>query len=153
MPRTLTVLGIDPGLTTGWSLNRNNEELAKGDVHFKDVCEFILSFPRQDKLDALVIEDFALLGSKAIAQTGSKFETCQVIGMFKLWAYGAGTPVIMQPPNIKPLAEKFSGRSPKGAHKLSHVVDAYNHAIYYLKRNDCYETEFEREVRERNEAG
>src|SRR4051812_17680833 len=118
----MIALGVDPGLTTGWSLNRDNEELDSGQVHYKDITMFICTFIRH--IDVLVIEDFQLLGSKAIAQTGSKFETCRVIGMFELWSFIHGYAIVLQPPSIKPLAERFSGRTPKGAHKLSHHVDA-----------------------------
>lgn len=145
---SLTVLGIDPGIGTGWSLNRNNTEIAHGVVLFQNMTRFLIHELKAENLDAVVIEDFALLGSKALAQIGSKFETCQVIGMFKLWAAGKGYPVILQPPSIKPIAQKFSGRKPKGPHSLSHDIDAYNHSIYYLKKKGCYETVLEKELRE-----
>jgi len=81
--------------------------------------------------NVVVIEDFALLGGKALAQIGSKFETCQAIGMFKLWAYGHGLPVVMQPPGIKPIATKWSHIKVPSNHKLSHRYDGALHAVYY----------------------
>lgn len=96
-------------------------------------------------IDQIFIEDFALLQGKALAQSGSKFETVQVIGMFKLWAYFSDVPVTMQMPTIKPMAEKWTGVKPKGRHALSHHIDAYNHACYGLRKQGRFVTVLERE--------
>jgi hypothetical protein len=53
----------------------------------------------------------------------------------------------LQPPNIKPIAQRFTGRVPKGAHSKSHSVDAYNHVEYYLAGIGHYETRLQRELR------
>lgn len=142
------ILGVDPGLTTGWSLVDmvTGEEHSWLHIEFRRMVDHLLvSHAKEYDIAVIVIEDFALLGGKALAQTGSKFETCQVIGMFKLWAGRTDTPVFMQPPSIKPIAQGFSGVKPKGAHHLSHHIDAFNHAIFWLRKRGMYKTKLERE--------
>jgi hypothetical protein len=142
------VLGVDPGYTTGWSL----VDIATGDEHgwrhikFPDMAEHLAQLePTGWHISDIVIEDFTLLGGKALAQTGSHFETVQVIGMFRLWAVYTGTPVHMQPPSIKTIAEKYTGVKPRGAHDKNHHVDAFNHACYWLRTQGKYVTKLERE--------
>lgn len=149
LPRGRYILGVDPGLTTGlsWVDIATGEEHSWRHVSFDSMASYLwsLGYPTNNNIAAIVIEDFALLGGKALAQTGSKFETCQVIGMFKLWSYGDGTSIFMQPPSIKPIAQGFSGIRPKGDHSLSHHIDAFNHAIFWLRKQGHYQTKLERE--------
>jgi len=143
--------GFDPGYSTGWALLNwvDGEQLDEGTIPFPDMPEFL--FDKGEMLErtrAIVVEDFALRGGKEKAQIGSHFETVQVIGMLRLWAASAGLSIHLQAPSIKPIAQRFTGRVPKGAHSKSHPVDAYNHVAYYLKGIGRYETRLERELRE-----
>ena len=133
------VLGVDPGGTTGyWFYDRMVPTDWSGQVTLDKLPECLYTLSELgigDTCDVVVVEDFALLGGKALAQIGSKFETCQAIGMFKLWAYGHGLPVVMQPPGIKPIATKWSHIKVPSNHKLSHRFDAALHAVYYQVNN------------------
>lgn len=131
----MRVLGVDPGGTTGWWLYDGMTATdINGQVKFADMTAHLYDTTTTVGMiaDVVVIEDFALLGGKALAQIGSKFETCQVIGMYKLWAYGLGVPVVLQAPGIKPIAEKWSHIKVPSNHRLSHRFDAALHAVYYL---------------------
>lgn len=139
MENTLKVLGVDPGYTTGWSLNEDNTELESGQVTFDEIVEW-LNTHYWVGINYLVIEDFSLFKGKALAQIGSKFETCQVIGMFKLWADIHRIPVIMQAPTIKSFATKYSGRKVPSNHSLSHSTDAYLHAVFFLQQHGHFKT-------------
>jgi hypothetical protein len=143
--------GFDPGYSTGWALLdwQDGEELSGGTVPFPDMTAFLLNRERMlPQTKVIVVEDFALLGGKEKAQIGSKFETVQVIGMLRLWCHRAGLSITLQPPNIKPTAQRFTGRVPKGAHSKSHPVDAYNHVAYHLIQLEHMETRLQRELRE-----
>jgi len=126
------------------------EPIDEGTVPFPDMTDWLILkehlLPQYTKV--IVVEDFALRGGKEKSQIGSHFETVQVIGMLRLWAARAGMSIHLQPPSIKPIAQRYTGRLPKGAHSKSHSVDAYNHVAYYLKGIGHFETRYERELRE-----
>jgi hypothetical protein len=144
--------GFDPGFTTGWALVNwdDGESLDEGTVSFGLMADWLIDRERMlhDQTRVIVVEDFALRGGKEKAQIGSHFETVQVIGMLRLWAARAGMSIHLQAPSIKPIAQRYTGRVPKGAHSKSHSVDAYNHVEYYLHGIGHYETRLERELRE-----
>jgi len=140
------VLGVDPGFTTGISLVdiTTGHEHSWWHIKFPDMLQWLRdNSPESLGIDEIFMEDFALLAGKALAQSGSKFETVQVIGMFALWAQDI--PIHMQPPTIKSMAEKWTGVKPKGTHDKSHHVDAFNHACYGLRKQGRYRTVLERE--------
>jgi len=142
-----SIYAFDPGDTTGWSRLawHDGTELEHGMVKFPDMPGFL--YDRDlDEVVAVVCEDFRLFQHKAIQQSGSKFDAVAVIGMLRLWVYPFSNQLHLQPPSIKPIAERLSGRKPKGAHNKSHDVDAYNHGIYYLKQLGNFKTELERRV-------
>lgn len=141
------MFSFDPGETTGWALfNYSTGDLIdKGQVKFDDIFNWLLDM--QGHLPETVIvpvEDFRLLGSKAVAQTGSRFETVQVIGAIRLWLAPYRIEMFLQPASIKPIAQGWTGLKPTGAHnKNSHWVDAYNHGAYYLRSVGHYTTALE----------
>ena len=129
------LIAVDPGDTTGWAtFDYDTEEaIDEGSVFHTDMPEWLTDrVIFRPKVKKLIIEDFRLFKGKAIQQSGSTFIASQVIGMFKLWAYPDAISIRMQPPSIKPIAQRFTGRTPRGAHKLSHPIDAYNHGKYFF---------------------
>jgi hypothetical protein len=144
----LIIYAFDPGDTTGWAMMRYNDGYLweSGSVPFDDMCKFLTNrFTHKDITVAVVCEDFALFGGKAKAQTGSKFKAVQIIGMLRLWIYDWDIEFVLQPPNIKPIAERLTGIQPVGTHDKSHHIDAYNHGSYYLRSIGHYQTKLERE--------
>ena len=141
------VLGVDPGVTTGISVVdiTTGNELRWWHVHFDDIIMWLMTNTCDDLgIDEIFMEDFTLLQHKALQQSGSRLETVQVIGMVKMWAALTNTPVHMQLPNIKSMAEKWTGVAPKGKHDKSHHIDAFNHACYGLRKQGRYRTVLER---------
>lgn len=141
------IYAFDPGDTTGWARLRYDDGYLyeSGSVPFKEMCEFL--FDRDEDLDntiAIICEDWRLFGNKAKQMIGSDFKAIQVIGMLQMWLYRWHTPFVLQPANIKSIAEKFSGIKPTGTHDKSHHIDAMNHGIYWLKSQGHYQTELER---------
>lgn len=144
---TDVLIAFDPGDTTGWATFNfdTGEAIQEGQVGYKDMPEWLtLRNIIRPKVKKIVIEDFRLMGSKALAQTGSRFITCQVIGMIRLWAHPEGITIDLQASNIKPIAERISGRRPVGVHAKSHSVDAYNHGVYWLRKHDKFTTRLEK---------
>jgi hypothetical protein len=141
---TSQILGIDPGDATGWSLvaDPGGHEIAHGIEKYATFPAWLKSFLGLfGAIDTVIVEDFALFKNKALAQSGSKLYAPRVIGMVEYWASTYGIPVVLQPPTIKPIAQKFSQRKPTGAHAKSHDVDAYNHAIYWLTKQGRFEVD------------
>jgi hypothetical protein len=84
------------------------------------------------------------MNGKEKAQIGSRFETVQVIGAIRQWAAREHAHIVLQPASIKPIAEKWTGIKPSGAHnKNSHWIDAVNHTAYYLRSVGHYTTALE----------
>lgn len=119
MPRYLS---IDPGVTTGITLWNEKghplhyNELDIPNVHkFLDICEEYGEFGR------IIIEEYRLYQSKALAQSGSRLETVQVIGMVKRSNYKMGLPDVVEVrADSKDIAAKWSGMPiPRG--KKSHI--------------------------------
>lgn len=83
------------------------------------------------QIQLVVMEDY-IVGNRAGFLKGSKNEASQIIGIVNGWAKVHNIPVVMQAPGIKTIAEKISGKVPKGPHKDLHWMDAFNHAYYFL---------------------
>jgi hypothetical protein len=141
------LFAFDPGLTTGWALFNysTGDLLDKGQVHFDDIFDWFLEMEGHlPQTIVIPVEDFRLMNGREKAQIGSRFETVQVIGAIRQWASRYRVPIEIQPPSIKPIAEKWSGLKPTGAHnKNSHWVDAYNHGIFHLRQVGHYTTALE----------
>jgi hypothetical protein len=125
---------FDPGETTGYALfnaagvNLERSQV-KGRLALYDLLEEI------GPVEHVIIEDFRLFQHKALQQSGSRLETVRVIGAIESWAHNTKGRVTLQPPTIKPIAQLWSGKVPKGSHSLSHSVDAFNHGFYFLQKN------------------
>jgi len=130
------MISIDPGKTTGvveWSAEYKP-------IHYDQLLWEDPLYEYLDKVldppSVVVLEKFTLYGHKAKQQSGSDMLTSQIIGVVKSYARVWRSKLIEQPASIKPIAEKWSGVKPTGAHnKNSHWVDAYNHGYYYLQKN------------------
>lgn len=142
------IYAFDPGDTTGWAILRHSDGLLieAGMFKFIDACQFFSDRePSLINVKALVVEDWKLLGKYAKSQIGSDFKAIQVIGMIRYWGFRQGLQIHLQPPNIKTVAQKFTGLKPVGSHDNSHHIDAINHGCYYLRLIGHYKTKLERE--------
>jgi len=128
-------LAFDPGNTTGWAEFDPHGEISDfGQLEngVEGVTEFVMAYDKP--IHTVVIESYMVRPDdhSVKANVGSKLETVQVIGVLRGWAYSRKAEIVMQQPQIKKIAEKFSGYEPKGSHKNSHYVDAINHGVYFL---------------------
>jgi hypothetical protein len=141
------MFSFDPGLTTGWVLwnYETGDLLDKGQIHFDRIFNWFYEMEGHLPETIIVpVEDFRLMNGKEKAQIGSRFETVQVIGAIRLWLAPHRIEMFLQPASIKPIAERWTGLKPTGAHnKNSHWVDAYNHGAYYLRSVGHYTTALE----------
>lgn len=122
MPGMPKYLSVDPGITTGitfWSgdgqpLHYNEIDIPNFHLVL-DVCE------NYGQLTRIIVEEFRLYQHLAIAQSGSRLETVQVIGMLKRSSYKMGLQDVVEVrADVKEIAAKWSGMSiPKG--KKSHI--------------------------------
>lgn len=129
-------LACDPGKATGWATwDERGIVLDMGTVYSHDeLDELLSSLPSTIKV--VIMEDFTLFASRAKAQIGSKMPASVAIGKIETYAHLWRASVVKQHSNIKPIAERLTGRSTKGMdHSKTHVWDAYNHGEYYLVKN------------------
>lgn len=128
-------LAFDPGGTTGFAVFHEDGSIMDwGQLTGIDkVVDFLQDAARHNIL-LIIVEDYRVRGDRQglKANVGSQLETVQIIGALKMFARQNRIQVVLQPPNIKAIASKWSGVEPKGAHKNSHKVDAYNHGVYWL---------------------
>lgn len=140
----MRILSFDPGETTGWCYQNPDEILgfgqASGLAEVIDVCE-----QHKGKVDHVVIEDYVVLGHKAMSHSGSRVPAIQVIGYLKAWAIQQKLKVTLYNARIKPIQQKQTQMKPIGAHKDNHWVDAYNHGRWYLIQNKLAKTALELE--------
>ena len=122
----------DPGKTTGvtcWSAE--GQALNIKDLVGDEVLDGFLDSLEGEEIEAFIIEEYRIYGSKAVAHVGSRVETAQVIGNLKAWARRRNIKIVEQRSDIKPIAAKWSQvKVPKG-----HMPDwmaAYLHGYYYL---------------------
>lgn len=137
MAETYKYLALDPGTATGWAtFDSEGTATNYGTAATHDeLMQELDKFTESNRPDVVIIESFKLFNRKAKQQSGSDMPASQAIGIIKVYASRWGAKVVMQDPSIKPIAQKWSGMKPVGAHKNSHWVDAMNHGIYYLVKN------------------
>jgi hypothetical protein len=142
----MRVLSFDPGETTGWCYQDKENTLdfgqAKGLTELIQVCDKF-----KGVVDHVVIEDYKILGQKAMSHSGSRVPTIQMIGYLKAWAITEGLKEpTLYPARLKPIQQKQTGMKPIGAHKDNHWVDAYNHGRWYLIQEHGAQTALEKKM-------
>lgn len=132
------LLAIDPGIANGWAIFENGVVKDLGSViGVEKFDEWLHEVPnRYGKVDIVIIEDFRLFRHKAQQQIGSRFEAVQVIGLVQSWARRNEATLVKQGSDILAIAPKWSKMPMPKDHSKSHSVSAYNHAFYYLVKND-----------------
>lgn len=132
-------LAVDPGTHTGWAIwNEEGECIDCGTTHSDEALHNKLS--EFTTIKKVIIEDYTLWFHKARKQAGSKMPAPKAIGIVETFARNWEADIIKQGSDIKPIAEKWTGRSTKGIPKSqTHVLDALNHGDYFLIKNDIKE--------------
>lgn len=125
------ILCVDPGLLTGICImDITGFVKSIGNHPIDDIFE-LLTKDFAKNIQLVVCEDF-IVGERASFLKGSKNEASQVIGIVKAWANKNNIPIVFQMAGIKTIAEKMSGKKPRGAHRENHWLDAFNHGYYFL---------------------
>lgn len=122
----------DPGKQVGFSMWSNDGVYKTRDEvpmnEFYDTLEMIIEKPEEH---TFVVEDFRL--DPNTPQGGSKMEACQVIGAVTFASRLCEAELILQPPKILFMAQKWSGiKVPAHGVKNHDANSAYNHGIYYM---------------------
>lgn len=132
----------DPGKTTGWAAWKDDGTfLEMGQCDLEEIVGTwkILTL-NYGRIKRVVMEDFRLFKKRALQQSGSDMPASQGIGMLKALAANDGSEIIMQPSNIKPIAQKMSQVAIPKNHDDSHQVDAYLHGYYKLVQDGLVKT-------------
>ena len=138
--RVSTLLALDPGELTGYSLFEEGEPVLWGTFPKWDGVETLLT---EHQPGVVVCEAFRLYAHKAASQAGSVFVPAQVIGVVLFLAVKHGVPVEFQPASLihkgpgklqPPLARLVDPVEPRVSPPYSHVRDALAHGHRWLKR-------------------
>lgn len=127
----MKVLSLDPGETTGWCVQDEDRIIDKGQAKgFSELMDVMDEWI--EDIDEVVAEDYVILGSKAMAHTGSRGVAMQVIGFIKATCIKNNKPLTLYSARLKPIQQKKTQQFPKGSHSKNHWVDAYNHGRWHL---------------------
>ena len=128
------LLGIDPGLSTGWAYLINGVLADFGTTRsIDDLTDWLESYFEERPLpNIIVLEKYRLFKHLALQQSGSKMEVTQAEGVVLSFARRKRIEVVEQFSDILPTAVKWSGVNLNKNHSQSHHESAYNHAYYYL---------------------
>lgn len=127
-----TYLAFDPGETTGAAVfDQNGEVMRLAQLKFDELVEFLENYA-DAPIIVVVCEQFKLFKHKAKSFAGSRMETSQAEGVIRGFASRLGAEFVLQAPDRKPIAQRWTQIFPPSDHALSHQVDAFNHGAYYL---------------------
>ena len=134
--KSLKILALDPGESTGWVLGTETEAIRGGTCgrNHREVARLIID----EKPDIIVLERFNLYPGMAKSLAWNSFYPCEVIGVIKYIAMSMDTPIVEQAPSVK----KYAGDIQKYVdwHFIKdrctkvteHTKDAYQHYRYFL---------------------
>lgn len=151
----MVIVAIDPGETSGWCRINNTDDFVSafawgefiGIDGWKENWGYICGGAK-----LLVMEEYRVYPSAALAHIGSTIPTVEVIGAIKLIAKTIGTPVALQGagiakslwPNsrIKKYFPHLQPVSKAIAHEGNligrHATDALRHGLAYLEREHLW---------------
>lgn len=140
-------LAYDPGKTTGWArFSDEGEAVSYGQVSLDELMDHLDEMAAVgEPIQAVIVEDWLLFKRKATQQVGSRMEASQAIGILKKFAKDNDANFVLQPSNVKSIAQKWTQLKPVGSHANSHWVDAFNHGAFYLINAGIRKTQLERE--------
>lgn len=128
------LVAIDPGKTIGFAFFNGEELQLSGFFNnsysaISRMFELILMF----EPDELVIESFRLYPWKAKEQYWSDFETPEIIGIIKYWAWNQNIKIVMQPASNKIPFPDERLRKLNVYVPNNHARDAVRHGLYRIK--------------------
>jgi hypothetical protein len=124
-------LAIDPGKMNGWAtFDVEGNGITMGQCDVMGLIELL----DETTATTLITEDYKLYPWKRDEQIWSRLDTVRIIGMIQYFCYKNNRNLILQMPNIKPIAYMWAGIKEAKSHKNSHERDAYVHGIYFLQK-------------------
>lgn len=129
------LIGIDPGLTTGWVRYRDSTLVEAGETEFSDIFKWLSSQHPQ----IWVVENYRI---RPPNQTKGKFvhawdkgETLRIIGAIELLVEQDHAELVTQEPVEKVQGYKLMGKEYKKGKRGMHIFDANAHVhVYFAKQ-------------------
>lgn len=137
---TVKVLGLDPGLTTGWCLLRVSPSERKvlkiryGEVKLEKFSPWLISLKN---LEWIAVEDFILRDTqktKFMNQGWHTLETAKLVGRVEHHCIEHGIKYRVAQPAEKPFGYKLAGLPYIPGKKGTHSWDAAAHAYNLIRR-------------------
>lgn len=97
---SLSVLGLDPGNTTGWSFWEDGQLIQCGEVklhHTANIVDLLYSFTQ---IDQFVVEEYRIYPNRAKQHIGHDLFTPRIIGAIEAYAYMKNIPLKFQPASL-----------------------------------------------------
>lgn len=142
----MKVLGLDPGITTGWTVLDLPEDykiklkdnltanIHQGTITYEDI-RYELEVLLQD-VKEVVYEEFTLYKDKAASKTHSNFEEVQVIGVIKSLCASQNKKIFRQYASHVKQYYTDDRLKQLGFVKMNkHAKDALRHVLYYWDFN------------------
>lgn len=134
--KSLKILALDPGESTGWVLGTEEKAIRGGTCgrNHLDVARLI----KEEVPDVIVLERFNLYPGMAKSLAWNSFYPCEVIGVIKYMAMTMNIPIVEQAPSVKKYAgdiQKYSDWhfiKERCTGVTEHTKDAYQHYRYFL---------------------
>lgn len=136
----MIILGLDPGVSTGWGLVQAEKAQSLKVLRFGTTLDqSLLELEEQfQEADRIVIENWKVRPKEA--RKGSfdwdPMITPQVIGAAKLLSRLHGKPAFEQSPADKPMGYGFLRQKYVKGKKGMHSMDALAHAAFYCVKNN-----------------
>jgi hypothetical protein len=122
----MSLIGLDPGVTTGYAISTDNGKLVDyGQLGKLELFEFLSDV----KPHTFVVEDFKIRPNHNFNWNG--MEVIRVIGAIEYRAHELKAKLVFQQPSVKPVAYKWAGLPPPSSHKNSHQTDAWAHLVFF----------------------
>lgn len=130
----MAMLRRDPAAKLGWNCTRAWEE--RPDT----AANLVANHTANQTIDLLVVEEWRLYAQNARQKIGNDFPTSQLIGVFKYLCRINGTPICMQPAQMRLAARAAVKRQgvafrANKDHTGGHSMDAELHAWTYVLRH------------------
>lgn len=129
----MLILGVDPGLNTGYCFLNDGIIGEFGIVKGKEeIYTWLGSLP---KIDVMIVEDYIVRPAKSggFDHSWNKGFTLRIIGALELYAFAKGIPFILQQPSIKAVASGMEFGKPYKKQTNRHWHDAHLHAAYWWR--------------------
>lgn len=127
----VTIMGVDPGQSTGWAKFIDGEIDSFGTVQYEAPFQEWLA---EQHPNVWVVEDY-IIQPKRFDHNMDKGVTLQVIGAIKFQAQRTGSVLALQQAALKPGAYAHMGATYVKGKKGMHYMDAIAHAHEYMLKN------------------